>query len=51
MSWVRSGVTHITLNTVFGRMHHQRIAEKTLDAHLAAMEAFWEALGGLAGSV
>lgn len=46
-SWVQSGVTHITLNTVFGRMHHQRIAEKSLDAHLSAMETYWRAVGEL----
>lgn len=47
--WVRSGVTHVTLNNVFGRMHHVRIQETTLDAHLRAMEAYWRAVGEFAG--
>ena len=38
-SWAESGVTHVTLNTVYARNHHKRIPEKTLDAHLRAMEA------------
>ena len=46
--WARSGVTHVTLNTVFGRMHHKRIPEKTLDSHLRAMEAYWHAVSDLA---
>ena len=47
--WARSGVTHVTLNNTFGRMHHERIPQKTLDAHLYAMEAYWQAVGDLAG--
>ena len=47
--WARSGVTHVTLNNVFGRMHHVRIPETTLDAHLRAMEAYWQAVGEFAG--
>jgi probable F420-dependent oxidoreductase len=47
--WARAGVTHITLNTAFGRMHHERIPEKTLDAHLHAMEDYWRVVGDLAG--
>ncbi len=47
-AWAESGVTHVTLNTVFGRYHHKRIPEKTLDAHLRAMEAYLRAVGGLA---
>jgi probable F420-dependent oxidoreductase len=48
-AWAKSGVTHVTLNTVFGRYHNKRIAGTTLDAHLAAMEAYWRAVGDLAG--
>jgi probable F420-dependent oxidoreductase len=44
-AWARSGVTHVTLNTVFDRYHHERIPEKTLDAHLRAIEAYWRAVG------
>ncbi len=46
--WAESGVTHVTLNTVFDRMHHKRIPEKTLDAHLRAMEAYWQAVSEFA---
>ena len=48
-AWARAGVTHVTLNNVFGRMHHVRIPETTLDAHLRAMEAYWRAVGEFAG--
>lgn len=48
-AWAESGVTHVTLNTVYARNHHKRIPEKTLDAHLQAMEAYWRAVGDLAG--
>jgi probable F420-dependent oxidoreductase len=48
-AWAGLGVTHVTLNNVYGRGHHERIAEKTLDAHLRAMEAYWQAVGSLAG--
>ena len=44
-AWAESGVTHVTLNTVYARNHHKRIPEKTLDAHLQAMEAYWRAVG------
>ena len=47
--WANSGVTHITLNNTFGRMHHKRIAENTLDAHLAAMEAYWQVVKDFSG--
>jgi hypothetical protein len=30
-------------------MHHVRIPETTLDAHLRAMEAYWRAVGEFAG--
>ncbi len=46
--WARLGVTHFTLTTVYGRLHHRRIAEKTLDAHLAAWEAYWSVVADLA---
>jgi probable F420-dependent oxidoreductase len=48
-AWAAAGVTHVTLNTVFGRGAHKRIPEKTLAAHLAAMEAYWNRVGDLAG--
>ncbi len=48
-AWAGSGVTHVTVNTVYGRHPHKRIPENTLDAHLRAMEAYWAAVGGSAG--
>ena len=46
-AWAESGVTHVTLNTVFARNHHRRIPEKTLDAHLRAMESYARAVSDL----
>ncbi len=42
--WAALGVTHIALNTAYGRLHHERI----LDAHLAAMEAYLPVVADLA---
>ena len=42
--WAELGVTHITLNNVYGRYHHKRIAETSLDAHMRAMENYWAAV-------
>lgn len=47
-AWAELGVTHITVNNVYGRYHHKRIDEKTLDAHLRAMEAYWRTVEDLA---
>ena len=49
-AWTESGVTHVTLNTAFDRNHHRRIPEKTLDAHLRAMEAYARAVGDCAAT-
>ena len=46
-AWAEAGVTHVTLNTAFGRYHHKRIPETTLDAHMRAMEAYWDAVGSI----
>lgn len=43
--WLEAGVRHVTLNNVYGRYHHKRIKEKTLDAHLRAMEDYRQAIG------
>ncbi len=48
-AWAEAGVTHVTLNNVFGRYACKRIPETTLDAHLRHMEAYWEAVRDLAG--
>jgi probable F420-dependent oxidoreductase len=47
-AWARSGVSHVTLNSAYDRYHHKRIPENTLDAHLRAMETYWQAVGDLA---
>ena len=48
-AWAEAGVTHVTLNNIFGRYNCKRIPETTLDAHLRAMDAYWRAVGDLAG--
>ena len=48
-SWAESGVTHITVNNVYSRNHNKRISDKSFDGHLRAMEAYWRAVGDLAG--
>jgi probable F420-dependent oxidoreductase len=48
-AWAEAGVTHITCNNVYGRNQNKRIADKSLDAHLRAMEAYWRAVEDLAG--
>jgi probable F420-dependent oxidoreductase len=48
-AWTEIGVTHVTLNNAYGRNHNKRIADKSLDGHLRAMEAYWRAVGDLAG--
>ena len=45
--WKAAGVSHVTLNNVFGRYHHRRIAETSLAAHLAALEAYRAAVADL----
>jgi probable F420-dependent oxidoreductase len=41
-SWLELGVTHITLNNVYGRGHHKRIAATSLSAHTEAIARYWE---------
>ena len=36
--WKSAGVTHVTLNATFQRSHHRRIASRSLQAHLTAIE-------------
>jgi len=45
--WQALGVTHVTLNSTFGRYHHQRIAGRSMDAHVAALEAYRNAVADL----
>jgi len=46
--WKKAGVTHITAHTTYtGGKHHQRIAGRTADEHLAAIRKFQQAVGDL----
>jgi len=45
--WKSAGVTHVTLNSSYARMHHRRIAERSLAAHLAAMRQYRDAVADL----
>jgi probable F420-dependent oxidoreductase len=38
--WKQAGVTHVTLNNVYARYHHQRIEGRTLADHIAAMKRY-----------
>ena len=46
-AWRHLGVTHITLNTAFERLHHKRIDGRSIDAHVAAMRRFYESVADL----
>jgi len=46
--WKALGVTHITLNNTFTRGVRQRIAGRTMAAHLAAMRGYFDAVKDLA---
>ena len=45
--WREAGVTHVTLNSGYGRSHHRRIAGRTLEAHLTAMRQYRDAVADL----
>ena len=45
--WRDCGVTHLTLSTAFNYYHHRRIEGTTVDAHLAAIERYRNAVAGL----
>jgi probable F420-dependent oxidoreductase len=45
--WKNAGVTHITLNSAYQRNHHQRIASRSLQGHLAALHRYRDAVGDL----
>jgi len=46
--WKDAGVTHVTLNSTFGRNHHRRIPGRTWEAHVAAMKEWHAAVADLA---
>jgi hypothetical protein len=43
--WKKSGASHLTLTTFFGRRHHKRIAGTTVADHLAALRRYRDAVG------
>jgi hypothetical protein len=45
--WKSVGVTHVTLNSAFERNHHRRIASRSLQAHLTALERYRDAVADL----
>ena len=45
--WKRSGVTHVTLNSVYGRGPHVRIPGRTLADHMTAMRDYMAAVKDL----
>jgi len=46
-AWKTAGVTHVTLNNVYGRYHHKRIEGRTLKDHVAAMKRYRAAVADL----
>jgi probable F420-dependent oxidoreductase len=46
-AWKAAGVTHITLNNVYGRYHHKRIPGRTVADHIAAMKRYRAAVADL----
>jgi len=45
--WKGAGVSHVTLNNTFGRLHHRRIDGRSIDAHTTAMQRYREAVADL----
>ena len=45
--WKAAGVTHVTLNSAYGRPPHRRIAGKTMRDHLEAMKQYHAAVADL----
>ena len=46
-AWKALGVTHVTVNNVYGRGPHKRIAGRTMTAHLDAMKQYRAAVADL----
>ena len=44
LGWKALGVTHITLNSVYGRGPHKRIAGRTVGDHMTAMRDYYAAV-------
>jgi len=45
--WKDAGVTHVTVNSTYARMHHRRIAGRTLVDHMAALRQYRDAVADL----
>jgi len=45
--WKAAGVTHVTVNSTYGRPPHKRIAGRTMADHLAAMRQYHSAVADL----
>jgi probable F420-dependent oxidoreductase len=46
-AWKDAGVTHVTVNSTYGRGPHKRIAGRTMSDHLSAMKQYREAVADL----
>jgi hypothetical protein len=46
-AWKKTGVTHITVNSTYGRPPHKRIAGRTMGDHMAAMQHYRAAVADL----
>jgi len=46
-AWQNAGVTHITVNSTYGRGPHKRIPGRTMSDHLAAMQQYRAAVADL----
>ena len=46
-AWKKAGVTHITVNSTYGRGPHKRIPGRTMSDHLAAMQQYRAAVADL----
>ena len=45
--WKGAGVTHVTVNSAYGRPPHRRLAGRTMADHLAAMQQYHAAVADL----
>jgi hypothetical protein len=45
--WKSAGVTHVTVNSAFEPNHHPRIASRSLQARLTALERYSDAIADL----
>jgi alkanesulfonate monooxygenase SsuD/methylene tetrahydromethanopterin reductase-like flavin-dependent oxidoreductase (luciferase family) len=50
-AWRRLGMTHLTVNTEFTSSRHRATAATTVDEHIALLEQYRDAIGGVGGHV